>query len=154
MSSSISQTDQPERIDTAKRATSFGSFIKRSKSNDLLTSSKTSNGRLRKKSLDGERRPSIKENPPALPTVAPQPVIESFGGEDYTPRTSMARNENGMSSIPPVPPMPAGLQDSVDPYARTESMTHRSRYSYAQSTSSAVNSPRRIRRRKDPTPYK
>lgn len=41
-----------------------------------------------------------------------------------------------------------------DPYARTESMTHRGRYSYASSAVSTVNNPRRLRRRKDPTPYK
>ena len=40
--------------------------------------------------------------------------------------------------------------DSFDPYARTESMTHRGRYSYASSAISTINSPRRVRRRKDP----
>jgi hypothetical protein len=44
--------------------------------------------------------------------------------------------------------------DWVDPYARTESMTHRGRYSYASSAVSTINSPRRVRRRKDPTPFK
>lgn len=43
---------------------------------------------------------------------------------------------------------------SFDPYARTESMTNRGRYSYASSMTSNVNSPRRLRRRKDPTPFK
>lgn len=147
----MSADHHPERSDSARRTTSFGSFIKRSKSNDLLTDRKSS-GRLRKKSLEAEGRPSINETPPALPSVAPQPVIESFGGEDYTPRSRMAAN--GTRGAPPVPPMPANLQEpAVDPYARTESMTHRSRYSYAQSISSTVNSPRRVRRRKDPTPY-
>lgn len=41
-----------------------------------------------------------------------------------------------------------------DPYARSESMTHRGRYSYASSAISTLNSPRRVRRRKDPTPFK
>lgn len=47
--------------------------------------------------------------------------------------------------------------DYHDPYARTESMTHRGRYSYASSaisTATGINSPRRVRRRKDPTPFK
>jgi hypothetical protein len=46
--------------------------------------------------------------------------------------------------------------DYVDPYARTESMTHRGRYSYASSavSTTGINSPRRVRRRKDPTPFK
>jgi hypothetical protein len=35
---------------------------------------------------------------------------------------------NGNTNAPPVPPIPtqvAGKKDVVDPYARTESMTHR-----------------------------
>ncbi|KAK0774321.1 hypothetical protein LTR75_016897 [Friedmanniomyces endolithicus] len=41
------------------------------------------------------------------------------------------------------------------PIDRSESMAHRGRYSYASSTAPAahVNSPRRVRRRKDPTPF-
>lgn len=59
------------------------------------------------------------------------------------------------NGAPPVPAMPAGYAEApVDPYARTESMTHRGRYSYASSAVSTLNSPRRVRRRKDPTPYK
>ena len=40
--------------------------------------------------------------------------------------------------------------------SRTESMANRGRYSYASSTAAVnnVNSPRRVRRRKDPTPFK
>lgn len=153
----IMSADQPERSESARRTTSFGSLIKRSKSNDLLGERRSSGTRLRKKSLEGDRRPSIKDDPPALPSVATQPVIESFGGDNYTPSPRMStRALNGLHGAPPVPQIPASMQQehAVDPYARTESMTHRSRYSYAQSTSSAVNSPRRIRRRKDPTPYK
>lgn len=73
----------------------------------------------------------------------------------YTPRASMDPGRPSMSSLasaPPVPPVPSG--NLVDPYARTESMTHRGRYSYASSAVSSVNSPRRVRRRKDPTPFK
>ena len=43
---------------------------------------------------------------------------------------------------------------SEDPYANVGSMAHRGRYSYASSAVSSVNSPRRVRRRKDPTPFK
>jgi hypothetical protein len=76
------------------------------------------------------------------------------GNIQYTDgRTYMA-----VGSVP-IPPMPAtnggGRKgDWVDPYARTESMTHRGRYSYASSAVSTINSPRRVRRRKDPTPFK
>lgn len=149
----MSADQAAERADgVARRTTSFGSLIKRTKSNDLLGERKNSGSRLRKKSLEGERRPSMKNTPPALPTVETQPVIESFGGEDYTPSPKMStRTAKGVQGAPPVPPLPDNV---VDPYARTESMTHRPRYSYAHSTSSTVNSPRRLRRRKDPTPYK
>ncbi|PWW73806.1 hypothetical protein C7212DRAFT_354136 [Tuber magnatum] len=40
-----------------------------------------------------------------------------------------------------------------DPYAKEDSMAHRGRYSYASSAVSTVNSPRRVRRRRDPTPF-
>ncbi|TKA63471.1 hypothetical protein B0A55_09735 [Friedmanniomyces simplex] len=47
---------------------------------------------------------------------------------------------------------PAAAQQPID---RSESMAHRGRYSYASSNAPAahVNSPRRVRRRKDPTPF-
>lgn len=46
------------------------------------------------------------------------------------------------------------LPISEDPYANVGSMTNRGRYSYASTTAtSTVNSPRRVRRRKDPTPF-
>ncbi|KAF2132077.1 hypothetical protein P153DRAFT_354726 [Dothidotthia symphoricarpi CBS 119687] len=55
------------------------------------------------------------------------------------------------------PPMPVRSTSpsyvDYDPYPRTESMTNRGRYSYASSQISTVNSPRRVRRRKDPTPF-
>lgn len=66
--------------------------------------------------------------------------------------------------IPPVPPIPAipgmtpgaGIRPppNYDPYARTESMAHRGRYSYASSVTSTINGPRKVRRRNDPTPFK
>ncbi|RPB01014.1 hypothetical protein L873DRAFT_1678553 [Choiromyces venosus 120613-1] len=40
-----------------------------------------------------------------------------------------------------------------EPYAKEGSMAHRGRYSYASSAVSTVNSPRRVRRRRDPTPF-
>lgn len=58
----------------------------------------------------------------------------------------------------PIPPIPGFTPDGRGGYAdhsgRTDSMTHRGRYSYASSAISTINSPRRVRRRKDPTPFK
>jgi hypothetical protein len=63
-------------------------------------------------------------------------------------------NQSKNTSVP-MPPVPDNLSyEPVDPYARTESMTHRGRYSYASSAISTMTNPRRVRRRKDPTPYK
>lgn len=60
------------------------------------------------------------------------------------------------SSSPNIPGKVNGSKEYVsDPTERTESMTHRGRYSYASSVVPVnVNSPRRVRRRKDPTPFK
>ena len=83
----------------------------------------------------------------------------------YNPNAFYQRyNNNNMEKPPgsaqdvPVPRVPESSTGSVmsdkpaDPYGRTESMTNRGRYSYASTAISGnVNSPRRIRRRKDPT---
>ena len=118
--------------------------------------------------LQREREAAIPKSPPRLPVLyngAPAPNLQSsFGGPvpetngpatdyyntNYTPRPSM-EPPRPIASVP-VPPMPTGAW--VDPFARTESMTHRGRYSYASSAISTINSPRRVRRRKDPTPFK
>ncbi|CCX29841.1 Septin-domain-containing protein [Pyronema domesticum] len=49
----------------------------------------------------------------------------------------------------------SSLPITEDPYAAIGSMAHRGRYSYASTAggASTVNSPRRVRRRKDPTPF-
>ena len=115
--------------------------------------------------------------PPVIPSLASPPELQTFGGEG-TQRTdnrtaSMAINagtrtgsgsgnvKNSIDFSPsphsiPMPPVPGSSpsNDGVDAYARTESMTNRGRYSYASSFVSQVNGPRRVRRRKDPTPFK
>jgi hypothetical protein len=90
---------------------------------------------------------------PRLPDLSPAPELETFGGEE---RDRMAdpmppRPQSGFAASPS---MTSSITNVIDPYARTESMTHRGRYSYASSAVSTVNSPRRVRRRKDPTSYK
>ncbi|TGJ81834.1 hypothetical protein E0Z10_g6947 [Xylaria hypoxylon] len=150
---------------TPPRRSSFGNLLRRSKSGDLR------NGR---KASQGQQKEPVPNSPPRLPALyngsQPQP-LETFGGETrpdsvaiisgkadhsfhrHPPRASIDPGRPSMSSIarPPVPPVPNGAL--VDPYARTESMTNRGRYSYASSAISTVNSPRRVRRRKDPTPF-
>lgn len=152
----MSSNHPRDRANSAQRTSSFGNFIRRSKSNDLLTGRGTSPGPgqlLREKSPEAEGRPSssVPASPPALPVLPSQPIIESFGGENYVPAPVMStKATNGHYGSPSVM---SGSNAAVD-HARTHSMTNRSRYSYAQSISSSLASPRRVRRRRDPTPYK
>lgn len=175
MVSSTSPSDQHRR-------TSLGLF--RRKSGSELKPTKKQQALAKEQELERRRQEAttIPMSPPRLPDLyngQTQPTLP-FGGDRDRPdsiaiisgnisgkvsngRISMdSRNgRNGAVVAPPVPPIPANLNGSrngdwVDPYARTESMTHRGRYSYASSAISqgTINSPRRVRRRKDPTPYK
>ncbi|QDS68118.1 hypothetical protein FKW77_010211 [Venturia effusa] len=117
--------------------------------------------------------------PPQLPTHSPLPKINSFGGDSGRPDSyaiisnQQHHGQQIQYAIPqyqiddpmqphaiPMPPMPssppASSNGGYDPYSRSESMAHRGRYSYASSavsTTTGINSPRRVRRRKDPTPF-
>ena len=141
---------------STSRNSSLGSrFLRRSKSTEPLSDRKPSGSRLlRKKSSEKDENARQREGgalppqPPKLPNFSSYPQLQSFGGE-------MPDRSKGKSSNMPAPPAPAGSSnEAVDPYARTESMTHRGRYSYASSAVSTMTNPRRVRRRKDPTPYK
>lgn len=105
---------------------------------------------------------AVPQHAPRLPDLPPPPQLNTFGGENARQENlTVTPNRSGGGYIDPkapasLHPTPPGARNSeiVDPYARTESMTHRGRYSYASSAVSTINSPRRVRRRKDPTPYK
>lgn len=125
----------------------------------------------------------LPKQPPRLPSHSALPQIATFGGEETRPDSvAIVSNKAGtynpnahnfsrpstdtyrmphQSSPAVAAPAPAPAVGSspstymdYDPYPRTESMTNRGRYSYASSQISTVNSPRRVRRRKDPTPFK
>lgn len=145
-------------------------LLRRSKSGEL----KGKKAQAKEQELQRQRDASIPKSPPRLPVLyngAPAPELQTFGGDSLRPdsvaivsgRAHTADNQSVLSRPSydpgarsainvPVPPVPNGAW--VDPYARTESMTHRGRYSYASSAVSTVNNPRRVRRRKDPTPFK
>ena len=149
------------------RRTSFG-FLKRAKSNEPFRS--ISGGSMTKRSQAEAEAEALRQKRqaqiiPKLPDFTPPPQIKTFGGEDpqgagmasaqesrMAPKQSMDNVSSNYSSHGPSP-VP-GSSPPVDPYARTESMTHRGRYSYASSAVSSFDGPRRVRRRKDPTPYK
>lgn len=137
------------------RRTSLG-FLRRSKSTEPLGEHKSSRKKMSKTQMEDEMRrqresyaPKV---PPRLPDLSPAPQLETFGGEERE-KVANPIPIRPQSGIPASPSM-TGSISNVDPYARTESMTHRGRYSYASSAVSTVNSPRRVRRRKDPTSYK
>lgn len=141
------------------RRTSLG-FLRRSKSTEPLGERKSTGRKKLSKSerieeeLRRQRESYAPKIAPRLPDLSLTPQLETFGGEErdtLAEEPAMLRPQSGFEA-PPALGSPNA--DAVDPYARTESMTHRGRYSYASSAVSTVNSPRRIRRRKDPTPYK
>ena len=170
---------------SASRRSSF-SFLRRKSSSETRNGkmSKKQKALAQEEALRRQREAAMRQPPPRLPNHSPLPQIDHFGGtapDDAGARPdSIAIVSNKMGSYStnfsrpsldhrmppaasnplavPVPPMPAASPSYMDydPYPRSESMTHRGRYSYASSAISTVgvNSPRRVRRRKDPTPFK
>ncbi|KAK0111373.1 hypothetical protein ONS95_001736 [Cadophora gregata] len=157
------------------RRSSLGLLLRRSKSGEFKPSKKQQ-AILKEQELERQRKElaAIPKSPPRLPDLynGQKPAILPFGGEDRPDSVAIISNRSGayqnarVSMDPPrtsmtvgsvpIPPIPSSGSrngDWVDPYARTESMTHRGRYSYASSAVSTINSPRRVRRRKDPTPF-
>jgi hypothetical protein len=112
---------------SSRRSASLGSRLFRSKSGEALGDRKGSGGRLKKKQGEMDEQAKVTQSPPRLPGYTPQPLgIQSFGGENYHPHAASREYTNGSKNAPPVPPLPSNLdKDAVDPYARTESMTHR-----------------------------
>ncbi|EGY21023.1 hypothetical protein VD0002_g279 [Verticillium dahliae] len=153
------------------RRSSLGMLLRRSKSGDLGKGGKKAQA-LREQELERQRQQAaISRNPPKLPDFYNAhdqlPLSNSIpsdlrtdagsvysddhrGGGMYTTSRPSMEPAYSVVGAPPVPPIPS---NAYDPYARTESMTHRGRYSYASSAISTINSPRRVRRRKDPTPF-
>ena len=142
--------------------------------------SKKERSRRRDQEMLQQQIPSA---PPRIPIVPHPPDLQTFGGDVRSYNVPIMSNRAGGSfqyrlaqktsqeamgsdmyrgmSVPPVPPIPSipgvtpiPTSPYVDQYARTESMAHRGRASYASSAISTINSPRKIRRRKDPTPFK
>ncbi|MCJ1312798.1 hypothetical protein MMC25_006474 [Agyrium rufum] len=159
-----------------------GKSMERSNTNRSTSGGKLSkkNQRARDEELHRQQR-EANAVPPKLPDVAKAGQLGAFDGDEFGRPSSMQimsgqasrgsghgtmNNNKSASRLPdgamdmtrayvpkgvPIPPIPG--EDSYDPYARTESMRNRGRYSYASSGASAINGPRRIKRRKDPTPF-
>ncbi|KKA27906.1 hypothetical protein TD95_004201 [Thielaviopsis punctulata] len=141
---------------------SFSMLLRRSKSSEL----KGKKAREIQEQL--QKQHAIPKMPPKLPEFNKEgeQLSQAFGSdqlseapsitpgprEPYSDRPSMDPGHGYIATSPPPPPIPAAVA-SVDPYARTESMTNRGRYSYASTTTTPLSNPRRLRRRKDPTPF-
>lgn len=150
-----------------RRSTSFGMLLKRTKSGDL-----GKGNRKTQAEVDRQPQPTPRAAPklpeffnnseqlsksfaPELQANSTTSGVSSIIPGGYTRESSSrssAEATRAAASKVPIPPIP---NNGFDPYARSESMTNRGRYSYASSSGmSTVNNPRRIRRRKDPTPFK
>ncbi len=168
---------------SATRRPSFGSLLRRTKSGDLGKKAQaardaelqrqrerrpprlpdfanTGNGQQLAKALSTQLRLDPTHfSPNGSPAPYNGPNHFNSGRQDSSFGSSITNARSYTSSVAP-PPIPgtqnptAVQQPAFDPYAATESMTHRGRYSYASSAISTINSPRRVRRRKDPTPFK
>ncbi|KAF2220350.1 hypothetical protein BDZ85DRAFT_204137 [Elsinoe ampelina] len=130
--------------------------------------------RLRQQREAREARP-----PPVLPSPSPLPVINTFGGDDVRP-DSVAIISNKASNFsrpypamspstsmpllnrpPPQQQAPPGMRDIrdgkngeyLDPRSRMDSMNSLRHQSVTSTATSNYHSPRRMRRRKDPTPF-
>ncbi|KAG5926061.1 hypothetical protein E4U42_003695 [Claviceps africana] len=141
-------------------------LLRRSKSGDLGKGGRKAQA-LKEAELERQRQ-AAKRVPPKLPEFAnnteqlstsipqelqPSQPTYSLTNSDsgrYFVRASTEPRDYVSSAAPPIPPIPSNM---FDPYARSESMANRGRYSYASTAVSTINSPRRVRRRKDPTPF-
>ncbi|KAL8728869.1 MAG: hypothetical protein Q9166_005109 [cf. Caloplaca sp. 2 TL-2023] len=122
------------------------------------------------------RQENIPPQPPKIPDIPRIHKLQTFGGEDHRPDSVaiMSGKADGYRSgrvsshasietpslavahnipVPPIPSNYVGAKSPVGLFMRTESIAHRGRSSYASSMASTVNSPRRLRKRKDPTPF-
>lgn len=161
---------------------SLGSLLRRSKSKDQgLRSNKKEHLAERQRELLLLQQNAIAQEPlPSLPVLydggaAPQLSTFDNDTEDTveahkdrpdsiaiaTGRATHVPNKLKESALPrsiSSSSQMASITEQIDPYARTESMTHRGRHSYATSiagsATGSINGPRRVRRRKDPVTFK
>lgn len=86
----------------------------------------------------------------------PGNVVTAGAPKDNSSSPAYALRGASSSVSPPPATAATATGNGDDAYERTGSMTNRGRYSYTHTTAQTgnVNSPRRMRRRKDPTPFK
>lgn len=160
LSPQTSPKTSPLETKSPSRRTSFG-FLHRSKSKEAIKDRKGSFGKISKKQHEQSRDVnSTSTIIPKLPDLSLSPQLQSFGEEEDTSHDTASESiKQPMEALThnvttrPTQGSSRGYP-AVDLYPRSESMTNRGRYSYAPSAVSLMDGPRRVRRRKDPTPYK
>lgn len=174
---------QPQPSDGSITSGSTGIFRARSKSKDgrgdrnMLRKQSKMKQQQQQAELERQQRAqeAASRPPPRLPSHNPLPNIESFGGEHHNnhaytdsqapPAVPGTANFSRPGMASPSSPRGQSVRNSnaatngeyYEPSGeRSASMTNRGRYSYASSTAQTgnVNSPRRVRRRKDPIAFK
>lgn len=102
-------------------------------------------------------RTHVQGNAPA-PAAANFSRPGNFAANSYQKDNSSSPSYalRGASASASPPPAPVEAGNGAETSERTGSMTNRGRYSYTHNNTQPghVNSPRRMRRRKDPTPFK
>lgn len=144
---------------TPVRRPSLGGFLRRTKSGELGKKAQA----LREAELERQRSMI----PPQLPDFAnnTEHLTQSLTNSLHISEPTYHYNEHyQMASANVDYPLTRSYTTAsafsqatapkIDPFASSQSMAHRSRYSYASSAFSTLNSPRRVRRRKDPIPFK
>lgn len=131
-----------------------------------------------------KQKPVVAPEPPELPSLfvsgqnATPSLSKELFGKDIRDSVEVMSSKPNVQGTPRTSQLPHGgympgrkSTDSVvangqhyvtssqvplteDPYAQVGSMANRGRFSVASSHMSTVNSPRRVRRRRDPTPFK
>jgi hypothetical protein len=136
------------------RRSSLGNLLKRTKSADKM-------GKKVKKA-QVPAAPPLPVTPPRLPELdisklsnspmrtfgAAEVVGHQNGSYSVKPSMDIERDNGNLENVRPA------FDINQDPYQSTGSITNRGRYSYASSAVSTVHGPRRLRKRKDPTPFK
>lgn len=158
--------DAPVLDPQVSRRGSFG-FLKRGKSVERSNSRKNAPGakltkrQVKEAQLAAQREAAaLSKEPPQIPGLTKPAPLQSFDGasdpkpsENHYPSYTRPKDGRTTPYGVPIPPIP-DKHRFIDPYDRGFSITNRSRSSYASSMISTINSPRRVRKRNDPTPFK
>ena len=148
-------SSSPSGKSAPARRTSLSNLLRRSKSSE----------RGPPKKLSKKSQPPVPSLPKSAPRLPEIPVGLGVAAGSKTLGEAASAYENATRSLESgpqattrpsvdIPSIKRGFNINEDPYSGVGSITNRGRYSYASSAVSTINSPRRLRKRKDPVPFK